>query len=510
MGIDRLIGRMIANQTEKKRRSSLMVSAVSNWAALGVIVLVGFLLTPYIIGIVGKTGYGIWIIVNSVISYYAILELGITTAITRYVSRYAAQGNYEALNGIISTAAGTFCLIGAVVSAISYIGSGLLTFLFNVPPDHMEEFQKVLWLLGLATGLGFPGSLFGAVIRAHERFVIANAANVLVTICRALLSVLFLANGMGLVGVALANLCSVVLMLALNYALCKVLFSYFGPSARKISWLSFSSLLSFGVPSFVLALADVMRFNVDSLVIGKLIGLKDVAVYAVAAMLVRYMLNFIATGTQAVFTPRFAALDGEGKTEQLRQLFLESLFITSFLSFGVAVLFIALGRHFIFLWVGEDFADSAPVLYILSAAYGLALSQNTGISLLYALKKHSYFAGASVIEGIANLALSIYLAPRYGIVGVAIGTAAPMLAIKLFLQPIYVSRIVGVSIITYWRQLTPAFMLAVGAVALGPYFPQITLVSNGYILLAARSIPYIAVFFIVYAGIQLIVRNEWR
>jgi hypothetical protein len=52
------------------------------------------------------------------------------------------------------------------------------------------------------------------------------------------------------------------------------------------------------------------------------------------------------------------------------------------------------------------------------------------------------------VEGAANLVLSVILASRYGIVGVAMGTFVPLVFSKLLIQPIYVCRIAG---IPYWE-----------------------------------------------------------
>jgi len=53
-------------------------------------------------------------------------------------------------------------------------------------------------------------------------------------------------------------------------------------------------------------------------------------------------------------------------------------------------------------------------------------------------------------EGIANLALSIYLAPRLGLIGVALGTTIPMLVTKLVIQPWYTLRIIGIPVKDYF------------------------------------------------------------
>ncbi|HPS02833.1 MAG TPA: hypothetical protein PLA90_14940, partial [Candidatus Sumerlaeota bacterium] len=70
-------------------RKLLLINACSNWASLAVNVLVGFILTPFIIRHVGKGGYGILTLVWSVIGYYGLVNLGVRSAIMRYISRNA-------------------------------------------------------------------------------------------------------------------------------------------------------------------------------------------------------------------------------------------------------------------------------------------------------------------------------------------------------------------------------------------------------------------------------------
>ena len=71
---------------------------MSNWTTLIINLAVGFFLTPYIITHLGKTGFGIWTLVGSIIGYYGVLDLGVSSAITRYVARYAGLKDYNALN----------------------------------------------------------------------------------------------------------------------------------------------------------------------------------------------------------------------------------------------------------------------------------------------------------------------------------------------------------------------------------------------------------------------------
>jgi O-antigen/teichoic acid export membrane protein len=487
----------------QEKRPSLIINVISNWVALAITVIIGLCLTPFIIKYLGKTGYGIWTLVYSVIGYYGILDLGVTSAITRYVARYAGQKDYKSLNNTISTALAIFIFIGLGIIGASFFIAGPLAAFFNIQAEYIDEFRKMIWMLGFSAGIGFSGYLFGAVIQAHERFVISNIITISITLLRTGLIVLFLAQGKGLTGIALSHLISVVVMIAVNYTSCRMLFSHLDPHYKNIKWAIVKILIGFGAATTVTSIADIMRFNLDSFVIGKWVGIDAVAIYGVAALLIRFFMQFISKGIQSVFTPRFAALEGAGERISLQQLFLKSLSLSAFLSFGMGTLIIAFGKQFIILWVGTEFLDAVPVLIILSIAYSIALAQTTGISLLYALKKHYLFAYATIIEGIANVALSIYLAPKYGILGVAFGTAIPMLIIKLIFQPIYISRSIGVSLFHYWFKLLPPLILMI-VICIGFKMEAgIFFMGDNYFSLALNAIPFMLVFGILFIGLHV-------
>jgi O-antigen/teichoic acid export membrane protein len=62
----------------------------SNWAGYAVQVAVGFFLTPYIIHSLGETRYGIWTLVVGITGYYGLLDLGVSSGMTQYLTRYLA------------------------------------------------------------------------------------------------------------------------------------------------------------------------------------------------------------------------------------------------------------------------------------------------------------------------------------------------------------------------------------------------------------------------------------
>src|SRR5580658_1637146 len=68
------------------RKRELIKNVGSGWFSLGVNILVGIFLSPFILHRLGNTAYGAWILVFSVTGYYGLFDLGIRSSIVRYVS----------------------------------------------------------------------------------------------------------------------------------------------------------------------------------------------------------------------------------------------------------------------------------------------------------------------------------------------------------------------------------------------------------------------------------------
>jgi O-antigen/teichoic acid export membrane protein len=433
-----------------QRKPSLKINAISNWISFGIIVATGIILTPIITEQLGKTGYGIWSLVGSLIGYYGLLNLGVGSAITRYIARYTAQRNEVALNEVVSTVFTLFIITGLVATAFSFFFAAQIAVFFNVKPELTNDFKTLVWIIGLATGIGFSNEALAAISNAREHFVSTNIVRIASILLRASLTIIFLNLGYGLISVAIAPLISTIASTFANIYLYKKYASDIKIGFKHANRKTLKMLLIYGGTTTVIVLADLMRGNFDNIVIGKLIGLEAVGVYSIAALLVRHMSSSVTAGLSAL-TPRLAALDGMGEKNKTKALFLKSLSVSSFLAFGAGMIAVIFGENFIYWWVGKEFSEASSVLVILAGVSAFGLTQNPAIGLLYALNKHKKYAIATIIEAVFNVALSLLLISKYGIIGVAIGTAIPMLVSKIFIMPIYASKAIEIPLSIYLK-----------------------------------------------------------
>ena len=81
----------------------LIRNIASNWTGYVVQVAVGFFLTPFVVHSLGETQYGIWTLVVGLTGYYGLLDLGVASGMTQYLTRYLAAKDIDNLNRSAST-----------------------------------------------------------------------------------------------------------------------------------------------------------------------------------------------------------------------------------------------------------------------------------------------------------------------------------------------------------------------------------------------------------------------
>src|SRR5579885_3107346 len=96
----------------KWEKRQIIKNVGSSWFALGINVVVGILLSPFILHRLGDAAFGVWVLIFSVTGYYGLFDLGIRSSIVRYVSKYTATDDREGLSKLINTSLATYAAIG--------------------------------------------------------------------------------------------------------------------------------------------------------------------------------------------------------------------------------------------------------------------------------------------------------------------------------------------------------------------------------------------------------------
>lgn len=443
----------------------LLRSVVSNWVALVILGVLSVLITPFMIHRLGDFQFGVYTLAFSVVGYSEVLELGIRNTLQRFVGRLSGMNDRTALNSVFSTAMGLTLTIGAVVVVLSLGVCRALPLFFKLRSAQQDLFTWLILLLGLNMGLGFPATLLQAYLSGLQRFDLQNLLAIIRQGLRSLLIVIVLLLGHGVVAVGVCTLLGTLVVVPLNWWMIRRVDPGVRFSRRLVSLSSAHELLSFSFWTLLNNAGQFLRDSTDSIVIGRVLGAALITPFTVASRLVDYFRPIII-GMVSPLLPRISELDGQGRHEEIRQIFLRVTRFSALASLSIGSMLLLHGRTLLLLWVGRRYVSSYPVLVLLTAGGVASLAQFGTLHTLIGLGRHRAYGVWTLGEGLANLILSIIWARRYGIVGVALGTAVPLLAVKLTLQPWYVTRVLGMSRGDYAKKAV-ARPLAVCALFMG-------------------------------------------
>jgi len=454
--------------------------------------LVSLLIMPFVIRALGDRMYGLWTLVATFIGYYGVLELGLNTAVTRYLAKSLSARQLEDCNGVFNTSLRIYLGLGVLVLAVAGASAALAPH-FCKSREDASLFSAVILIMGMSLALQFPGRVFTGALEANLRFDQTAIFDILGLVLRTGLVVGALLLGYKVVALAWATLLAAIppIALSVRYTFKELPFlrlesRYWGVGTAKM-------LFSYSVYSLIASLANILRFQVDSIVVASFIGLAAVTHYRIAGAFAQYFFLFM-TSLMGVFPSVFSRQEGVQDHQAIEKTFFFAtkiaLCITCFICFGM----IAWGAAFIKRWIGPSYLDAYPVLVVLMISWTINLWQGPAASLLYGVSRHRFIAILNTAEGVVNLGLSLWLVRIYGMLGVALGTLLPMIFARMVIQPAYVCRVLGIVPRDYARRIAPTLGVIAAALLL-PLALSIRFVKPDYVSLllvgSASALSYV-------------------
>lgn len=433
--------------------SQLAHNALSNWMVVLLQFACAFFLSPLLACHLGRTTYGIWAIIESILAYLMLLDCGLAAAVLRYVPRYHASSDLSSLNRLINTSLLLFAMLGAGVLLVTFLLLHFCCFTcFNVPPDLQEEAIASLWLLAGNLALSLPFHVFSSVLDGLNQFFFKNTVRIAILLLKAIWFYLLLFSSSTLIDFAIAttvtNLLEKGIFAAAAFA--------FVPGLRfnpfLFSWPTFKTIRGYSCHALLALLAGRIAFQSDALVLAVCIGPTAVTSFFFAGKLTEYFKILVRSGT-SVLTPAISALDAWHDVKAIRSVYVNCsrLVFWAVLPFPVFLSFF--GESFLRLWLGNDLTPSVlGPLIILGLPLALTLSQSVAGRILYGMGYLRWFSLAVVLEAIINLGLSFALAPVLGINGVALGTTLPHIVFNLWLIH-HTCQFLDIPVLFYFRQV---------------------------------------------------------
>ena len=461
---------------------------------LGAVISIAY--TPFMLRTLGQSEYGLYNLASSIISYLTLLNFGFGSSYIRFYSRYKKNDdndNIARLNSlflIVFSIMGLLALFGGIVLAQNV----KLIFNDGLNAAELEHVKVLMYILSFSMCLSFPASIFTTYTTSQEKFVAQKLLSMIKTVVTPLTMVLILMMGYKSIGMVIITffITSAVDIFNASFCLKKLRMKFL---FKKLNFRVLYEVAGFSIFIALNSIIDQINWNVDKLIIGRYRGTVGVAVYGISAQLNVLYMQF-SSSISSVFTPRIHKLITEKQSHQIvTEIFTKvgriQFIILALVSSGL-VLF---GKPFIFLWAGEEYADSYYIALLLIIPVTVPLIQNLGIEIQRAYNMHRFRSIIYIIMALVNVIISIPLCIYYGGIGNAVGTAISLIIANGFIMNVYYHVKLHIDMKYFWLQIIKVLPSIVIPIFVGSLLSKYI---NCY------SLKYLLICIILYVVVYII------
>jgi O-antigen/teichoic acid export membrane protein len=385
-------------------------------------ILVGLVLTPFLIDRLGLSAYGVWSLALTLTfsgGYAALADLGVEGATVRYVAEASAEGDARAISETVSS---TLLLLGAVACCLAPVAVALahpLVSLFGVAAPQRAAAELCFELVGAGLVFELPARAFVAALEGTQRYAAIQAAELARTLLQAALFVFVLLEGWGVAALGGALMASSLYMLAVYWALAHRAVPGLRASPVHARRAELRRIVRFGGGLFTLRLLSTIYHQMDKVIVGIVLGPAAVALYEIANKV-----NVAAATTSSVSVSAVvpAAAYVRSNAAVVRDMFVRGSCYATALSLPVAVAGFIFAKPLLVSWIGPHAAPAAQVAQLFLALEAMQSIQNVGLAMVFGIGRIRLPLVVTTVVTFANLGLSIVLVHTLGIAGVVAGT----------------------------------------------------------------------------------------
>ncbi len=401
---------------------NLVRNSAFNFVTQGFVLVLTFVCTPIVVSGLSTEKFGLLTLIWSFVGYFALLDLGISRASTKFVAESIKLNNHNSTKALVWTSI-TINIITGFVGMILILSttSYLVNTVFHIAPNLQAMARNTF----IVAACGIPFMLVFGTVRgfqmAYQRFDLVNTFQLIIALVQWGGSITLIWMGYGLLEVVYVTVGIRVLCSILSFIMMSRLRTDIFKKVILFDRVEFKKLVSFGGWVTISQIISPLFLYLDRAMIGMFSTLTAVSFYSVPQEAMARMLVIPMSLTTTLFpalSEHAVSQQSDGKSEEL---YLRSLKYFFILMLPVALIFIVNAEFLLKLWVGAEFAkQSSLVFQILTVGMFLNVLGQIPATALHAYGRPDLTAKFHAFELVLMIGLNVILIPRFGIVGAAI------------------------------------------------------------------------------------------
>lgn len=484
----------------------LLRNSLWNLSGSAIPMVVALATIPLLIEALGVEGFGIVTMVSSVVGYFGVLDVNLTSGSIKYLAEHHASNDRKRFAETFWFGILFYGVLGVVAASCVLLGAGLLvTRFFQVSPGLVAD-----------TVLAFQIGALG--------FALAQAQNYLLVVPQALQRYDRSAQSEAIFGV-LVNLCAVGAAWS-GWGIVGVIVARVGVSALNVLYLIWvirrfnleltprwpradvrNALMHFSAYAYLSKLASTMQQHADKLIVGAVAGPIALAYYSVPVTLAGRILG-LTYRLSSVIYPRASALAGAGRIGELRPVYLSVMRYITYINLTALGVIVLAGDEFLRHWVGEQFVTVGyPVLILMTLALLVDSLTNVPSLVNDALGFPRITGRFAVANGICGVAMVYFGTTFAGISGAAAGHLLSSLVMGMGFLIFVHGRSIPVGLRDVLRD-GPGRSLLIGSIIICLLLPLKLLLPSG--LTGTAIVVTLALIALGVAGLRYILVHSDR
>ena len=322
---------------------------------------IAFASIPTIILFYGNDLFGILTLIWAIINYFIIFDLGLGKATTKFISESLGSKKYNDIKQTFYTTIITQLILGLFGGLALFLLSNNLVEILNIPNSIYSDTVKSFKYLSISIPfILISGSLRGT-LEAFQRFDLVNIIRIPSS------SVIYIAPLFGLYfsfslsGIIIIIVLSRIIIAIVQFILSRRLLpktnsnSYFDKHTLK-------TLLKFGGWLTISIILSPILLYIDRFIITHYAGVSELPYYSVPFE-ITLRLMIIPASLVATLFPLLSTIQGMNvQKSHIINLLSKNTNYLSFIMFFVTIIIIGLGKLFLNVWVGNEYATKSWII----------------------------------------------------------------------------------------------------------------------------------------------------
>lgn len=408
----------------------------------------------------GEEFIGLTGMLNNIMSYLSVAELGIGTSIIYFLYKPLQENNREKINEVMSMLAFLYRCIGLIIGSVGFVISLFFPWWFGNTSFGLPLVYFAFFSFLTQSMIAYIINYRQLLLAANQRKYVVSAYFQTIGIIQYITQIIIAYYWHNLyLWVVIGLVYTIIGCIVLNYRIRKEYpWLTINLKAGRKMLRSYPEVLKKTRQVFALKMKDLILYRSDEILVGTFVSITQVAFYGNYTMIINklvYIVNILSDGMSA----GVGNLIAEGNKKNIMKVFWE-MTATRFFIMGMVIFpLLMFIQPVICCWVGSHYLLPSIIAYLLIFNFFLRL-QYIAVNMFVVASGMYDDVWTYWCELFINITVTLALAPSYGIIGILLGKIISVFYFNVFWKPYYLfTKGFKDSVWVYWRGMAPYYII---------------------------------------------------